>query len=233
MNEVPGLIGKKLGMTQVFSEDGSSIPVTVVEAGPCRVTQVKTKQVEGYDAVQLGFDPKKKSRTSKPLMGHFSASKSEPYRMLREFRINDPSAFEVGEEIKADSFQVGIKVNVEGTSVGKGFLGVIKRHGFSFGPKTHGSNSHAEPGSIGGSAYPGRVWPGQKLPGRTGGERVTIRNISVVGVDPERNLVLLRGAVPGKRNSYLLMKPVPGTEPSAKKESAAPEAEKEKGKGKK
>lgn len=226
------MIGKKLGMTQIFNEDGAVIPVTVVEAGPCRIVQVKTKEKEGYDALQLGYSPVKEARTSKPLLGHFGAAKCEPYRLLREFRVDDPSAYEVGAELKADLLQVGSKVDVVGTSVGKGFTGVVKRHGFSGGPKTHGSKSHDVPGSIGGSAYPGRVWPGQKLPGRVGGVRVTIKKLSVVGVDAEKNLVWLKGAIPGKRNSYLLLKPVPGSEPSPEKEAGAVDTGKGRGKGK-
>ena len=161
-----GLIGKKIGMTQVFSEDGSVVPVTVVEAGPCKILQIKTKGKEGYGALQLGYGPKREKSTTKPLMGKFSRLKCGPYHMLREFRVEDPATYEVGADIKVDIFSVGSKVDVIGTSIGKGFAGVVKRHGFSGGPKTHGSKSHDVPGSIGSSADPSRVWPGQKLPGR-------------------------------------------------------------------
>jgi large subunit ribosomal protein L3 len=233
MAEARGLIGKKLGMTQVFAEDGSIVPVTVIEAGPCRIIQIKTKDKDGYDALQLGYGAKKESRTSKQLLGHFKSAGSGPYRLLREFRVSDPSSFEVGAEVKVDVLEAGARVHVKGTSIGKGFVGVVKRHGFSGGPKTHGSKSHDVPGSIGGSAYPSRVWPGQKLPGRTGGASVTIRSVSVVGVDADRNLVWLKGAVPGKRNSYVTLETVPGTGSKTVKSGGVKETEKDAGKGKK
>lgn len=210
--KVPGLIGKKLGMTHVFAEDGSAVPVTIIEAGPCKITQVKTKEVDGYDALQIGFGRVKESRVLKPLKGHFEAAGIEPFALLKEFKVGDPSGYKVGTGITVGAVKAGIRVDVVGTSIGKGFTGVVKRHNFSGGPKTHGSKSHDVPGSIGSSAYPSRVWPGQKLPGRLGGSRVTIRKVSVVGVDPDRNLLLLKGAVPGKRNSIVLLRPSAGFE---------------------
>jgi large subunit ribosomal protein L3 len=209
---VPGLIGKKLGMTHVFQEDGSAVPVTIVEAGPCKITQVKTKKRDGYDALQIGFGRVKESRVLKPRKGHFEAAGTEPFALLREFRVDDSSGYKVGAGINVGAVKAGIRVDVIGTSIGKGFAGVVKRHNFSGGPKTHGSKSHDVPGSIGSSAYPSRVWPGQKLPGRLGGARVTVRKVYVVGVDPDRNLLLLKGAVPGKRNSIVLLRPSAGFE---------------------
>ena len=210
--KVPGLIGKKLGMTHVFAEDGSAIPVTVVEAGPCKITQVKTKDKDGYDALQLGFGAAKPNRVTKPLKGHFDAAKTEPQATLKEFKVDDAAGYSVGSGFNVAAFQVGARVDVIGTSIGKGFAGVVKRHKFHGGPETHGSKSHAVPGSIGNSAYPGRVWPGQKLPGHLGAAQVTVRKVSVVGVDLERNLLLLKGAVPGKRNSIVTLRPSAGVE---------------------
>ena len=218
--KVPGLIGKKLGMTQVFAEDGSAIPVTVVEAGPCRITQIKTKDRDGYDALQLGYGVAKPNRVNKPLKGHFDAAKTEPHALLKEFRVDDAAGYSVGSGFNVTAFRVGTMVDVIGTSIGRGFAGVLKRHKFHSGPKTHGSRSHNVPGSIGGSAYPGRVWPGQKLPGHHGAAQVTVRKVSVVGVDPERNLLLLKGAVPGKRNSIVTLRPSAGFELLAPVEEA-------------
>jgi len=210
--KVPGLIGKKLGMTHVFAEDGSAIPVTVVEAGPCKVTQVKTKDKDGYDALQLGYGVAKLNRVTKPLKGHFKAAKTEPLAMLKEFKVDDATGYTVGAGFNVAAFPVGAKLDIIGTSIGKGFAGVVKRHKLHGGPKTHGSRCHAVPGSIGNSAYPGRVWPGQKLPGHMGAAQVTIRKVPVVGVDLERNLLLLKGAVPGKRNSIVTLRPSAGVE---------------------
>jgi len=244
--KLPGLIGKKLGMTHIFTEDGSAVPVTVIEAGPCKITQVKTKDRDGYDALQIGYGPAKESRVNKPLKGHFDAAGTEPFKLLKEFRVGDASPYPVGVSLDVSCFRVGGKVDVIGTSIGKGFTGVVKRHGFHGGPKTHGSKSHDVPGSIGGSAYPSRVWPGKKLPGRAGGERVTIRKVPIVGVDPERNLLMLKGPVPGKRNSIVMLRPSQGFEPTfsadeveepaeaaqpAEAAEAAPEVEAAKGSG--
>ena len=218
--KVPGLIGKKLGMTHVFAEDGRAIPVTVVEAGPCKITQVKTKDKDGYDALQLGYGVAKLNRVTKPLKGHFKAAKTEPLAMLKEFKVDDATGYTVGAGFNVAAFPVGAKLDIIGTSIGKGFAGVVKRHKFHGGPETHGSKSHAVPGSIGNSAYPGRVWPGQKLPGHHGAAQVTVRKVSVVGVDPERNLLLLKGAVPGKRNSIVTLRPSAGFELLAPVEEA-------------
>jgi len=200
---VKKLFGRKLGMTQHFLEEGKSVPVTVLKIGPCVVTQKKTVEKEGYNAIQVGYDPKKKSRVNKPLQGHFRASGGKYFTHLNEIRIDDPETFELGQEIKSDIFNVNDIVHVIGISKGRGFSGVIKRWGFSGGRKTHGSRSHRIPGSIGCSATPGRVLKGKKMPGRMGCHRVTIKNLKVVGVRPEMDVVLVRGAVPGSSNGLI------------------------------
>lgn len=202
-----GIIGKKIGMTRVFNQEGQAIPVTVIEAGPCPVVQVKTRQKEGYDAIQLGFGEKRKKLFAQPLLGHFAKARLEPRRILKEMRTNRADEFKVGQELKVDVFSVGERVNVSGTSKGLGFQGGVRRHKFHGGPKTHGQSDRLRaPGSIGGSSYPSRVFKGQRMPGRMGGEKLTIRNLEVVGVDLEKNLLLLKGAVPGKKNTYLAIK---------------------------
>lgn len=201
-----GIIGKKLGMTRVFDEDGTAIPVTVIEAGPCVVTQVKTKESDGYEAVQLGFDRVRRKALNKPRAGHFAKSGIRPHRRLMEFKVESGALYEVGQEIKADTFEKGQVVDVTGWSKGRGFQGVVKRHGQHGGRETHGNRSHRVPGSIGQSATPARVWKGRKLPGRMGAARVTVRNLNVVDIDAEKNLVLIRGAVPGANNGYVVLR---------------------------
>ena len=202
-----GIIGKKIGMTRIFSQEGRAIPVTVIQAGPCVVVQLKTQEKEGYDAVQIGFGEKRKKLLSLPLLGHFEKAKVEPKRVLREVRTEQVDKFKVGQEIKVDIFSAGEKVKVTGTSKGLGFQGGVRRHGFHGGPKTHGQSDRLRsPGSIGSSSYPSRVFKGQKMPGRMGGEKVTTKNLEVVQVDVERNLLLVKGAVPGKINSYLTVR---------------------------
>jgi len=198
------IIGKKIGMTQIFEKDGTAVPVTVISAGPCWVVQKKTVKTDGYDAVQIGYDPAKEKRVTKPRRGHFSRAGVKPTRVLQEFR--GESDLEPGTEIKADVFEAGAVVDVVGTSKGRGFQGVVKRHGFSGGPATHGSKTGRIPGSVGMSAYPGRVIKGKKLPGQMGNRRVTVRNLTVVGVDAEQNLIWVKGAVPGARNSYVVIR---------------------------
>ncbi|MCD6297684.1 MAG: 50S ribosomal protein L3 [Deltaproteobacteria bacterium] len=200
---VKKLFGRKLGMTQHFLEEGKSVPVTVLKIGPCVVTQKKTVEKEGYNAIQVGYEPKKESRINKPLRGHFRASGERYFAHLNEIRIDDPETFDLGQEIKSDIFNVNDIVHVIGISKGRGFSGVIKRWGFSGGRKTHGSRSHRIPGSIGCSATPGRVLKGKKMPGRMGCHRVTIKNLKVVGVRPEMDVVLVRGAVPGSSNGLI------------------------------
>ncbi|RMG87258.1 MAG: 50S ribosomal protein L3 [Candidatus Dadabacteria bacterium] len=202
-----GLIGRKLGMTQIFMGGEELIPVTVVEAGPCTVVQKKTRETDGYDAIQVGFGEVKPHKVNRPLKGHFRKAGVEPRRILREFRVENPDEFEVGQVLKADIFQPGDLVDVTGFSKGRGFQGVIKRHGFGGGRASHGSMFHRAPGSIGAKEHPGKVWKGKKLAGRMGARRVTVQNLQVVEVDPERNLILLRGAVPGAKNGTVLLRP--------------------------
>ena len=200
---IQGIIGKKVGMTQVFAEDGVVTAVTAIEAGPCTVTQVKTKAKEGYDAVQLGFGEAK--RLNRPEKGHLK--KLGLYRRLREFRIEDASEIQLGQSVDVGIFHPGDLVDVTGTSKGKGFAGVVKRHHFAGGPKTHGqSDRHRAPGSIGAGTDPGRVLKGRKMAGHMGNERVTVKKLEVVKANPERNLLLVKGAVPGARNGLLIIK---------------------------
>ena len=198
------IIGKKIGMTQVFDEAGKMIPVTVISAGTCWVVQKKTTEIDGYEAIQVGFDPAKEKRVTKPRKGHFAKAGVTPTRVLTEFR--GASDLEVGAEIKADIFENGAKVDVIAKSKGRGFQGVVKRHGFSGGPASHGARVGRRPGSIGMGADPGRVIPGTKLPGQMGNKQITTRNLSVIGSDVEQNLIWIRGAVPGARNGYVIIR---------------------------
>ncbi|MBU0671585.1 MAG: 50S ribosomal protein L3 [Candidatus Margulisbacteria bacterium] len=194
------LLGKKIGMTQIFNENGDVVSVTVIEAGPCVVTQVKTEAKDGYRAIQVGFGQTKK--ITKPLAGHLKGLKA---RHLREFRVEKPEDFKVGQEIKVDVFKPGDIVEVAGVSIGKGFAGVIKRYHHARGPMTHGSKSHRIPGSIGAGTTPGRVIKGRPMPGRMGAVRVTVPSLRVVSIDTEKSLLLLNGAVPGKQGNLLLI----------------------------
>ena len=200
------LIGKKIGMTQVFDNEGKVIPVTVIEVGPCTVTQIKTVEQDGYQAVQLGFGDVKETKLTKPQLGKFSKTKLTPKKYLREFRLDSIEGLNVGDELKADVFAVGDKVDIQGTSKGKGFQGVIKRHGQSRGPMGHGSMYHRRPGSMGPTSTPGRVFPGKKLPGHMGVETVTIQNLEVVKVDLDKNAILVKGSVPGAKGAILKIK---------------------------
>ena len=197
-----GMLGKKLGMTGFFAQDGQRIPVTVIEVGPCVVTQVKTEETDGYNALQLGFGARKAKRTSKALQGHLEKS-GVLAKTLCEFSANQVEDYSVGQTITADIFAVGEKIDVVGTTKGRGFAGVIKRHGFRGGPKAHGSRSHRIPGSIGCSAYPGRVIKGKKMPGHYGVDRQTARGLEIVDVRPEDNLILVKGSVPGHRSGVV------------------------------
>ncbi len=204
-----GILGKKVGMTQIFDERGEVIPVTVIEAGPCFVAQIKTVERDGYTAVQLGFEETKPRRLTKPQLQHLQKSNLPALRNLREFRMppDDLARLEEGQRLTVDIFEVGEYVDVTGTSKGKGFAGVVKRHGFRGGPKTHGqSDRHRAPGSIGACATPGRVFKGMRMAGRMGHERVTALGLKVVMVDPERNLLAVRGAVPGAKNGLLMIR---------------------------
>ncbi|MBD0343244.1 MAG: 50S ribosomal protein L3 [Coleofasciculus sp. Co-bin14] len=202
-----GILGTKLGMTQVFDEEGRAIPVTVVQVGPCPVTQIKTKQTDGYNAVQLGYEEVKPKALNKPELGHLAKSSSPPLRHLYEYRLDDTSSFELGQSLKADIFTPGQIVDVSGTSIGRGFAGYQKRHNFKRGPMAHGSKNHRLPGSTGAGTTPGRTFPGKRMAGRLGGTRVTIRKLQVVRVDSERNLLLIKGAVPGKPGALLSITP--------------------------
>jgi large subunit ribosomal protein L3 len=198
-----GFLGKKVGMSQVFGEDGRVVPVTMIQAGPCSVTQIKTNENDGYQAVQLGFDPVKK--LNKPEAGHL---KDNPLaRHLREVKADDISEFNLGQQIKVDIFEPGELVDVIGKSKGRGFAGVMKRHGFAGGPRTHGQSDRARaPGSIGGGTTPGKVYKGMKMAGHMGNARITVKNLEVIQVDPERNLLLLKGGVPGAPNGLLVIR---------------------------
>jgi large subunit ribosomal protein L3 len=200
-----GLIGRKVGMTQLFGEDGKRIPVTVIQAGPCTVVEVRTTAAHGYEAVQLGFEPKKKNVT-KPEAGHFKKARVEPMRVLRELRLEKVDGYQPGQTLTVESFTPGELVDVSGVSKGKGFQGGVKRHGWRGGDATHGSMFHRAPGSIGASSDPSRVWLGHRLPGRMGGDRRTVLNLQVVRVMPAQNLLVLRGAVPGANGGLLLVR---------------------------
>ena len=200
------LIGKKIGMTQIFDEKGNIVPVTAIEVGPCTVTQIKTVDQDGYQSIQLGFEDVKESKLTKPELGKFKKSKLTPKKYLREFPIESVDGINVGDEFKADVFEVGDKVDIQGTSKGKGFQGVIKRHGQSRGPMGHGSMYHRRPGSMGPTSTPGRVFPGKNLPGHMGVETVTIQNLEVVKVDLDKNVILVKGSVPGAKGSILKIK---------------------------
>jgi large subunit ribosomal protein L3 len=200
-----GMLGKKVGMTQVFDEAGNMIPVSVVEAGPIYVTQVKTVETDGYNAVQVGFADKKENRTIKPEKGHFSKADVTPKRLVMEFRVDDPSEFTLGQEIKVD-FEEGAMVDVAGTSKGKGTAGLIKRWNQATGPSTHGSKFHRAPGSLGASSYPGRVIKGTHMAGHMGNEQVTVQNLEVIRVDADKNLLLVKGAIPGPKGGFVTIK---------------------------
>ncbi len=202
-----GILGTKLGMTQVFSEDGKSIPVTVVQAGPCPVTQIKTKETDGYQAVQIAFKDMKEKNITRPEKGHLDKSGTAPKRHLTECRVESVDGFELGQEIKVDIFTIGQTIDVTGTSIGHGFTGNQKRHNFRRGPMSHGSKNHREPGSTGPGTSPGRVYPGKKLAGHYGNEQITIKKLEVVRIDAERNLILIKGSVPGKPGGLLKIMP--------------------------
>ena len=200
------ILGTKVGMTQMFREDGTMIPVTVVLAGPCPVVQKKTVEHDGYEAVQVAFKPIREKLCTKPMLGHFKKAGQGAYRYTREFKLDDTAAYEVGQVIKADAFQTGDMVDVTGTSKGKGFQGNIKRWNQSRGRKTHGSHSYRVAGSMGACTYPGEVFKTKHLPGHMGHERITVQNLEVVRVDAERNLLLVRGAIPGAKGGLVMVR---------------------------
>ena len=201
-----GLIGRKIGMTQIFDEKGNVIPVTVIEAGPCVVAQVKTVETDGYNSIQLGFGDVKDKHINKPEAGHFAKAKLANKKHLREFRVENVENYKVGDEVKADVFEAGEKVDIQGITKGKGFQGVIKRHGQSRGPMGHGSMYHRRPGSMGPTSTPGRVFKGKKLPGHMGAQTISIQNLEVVRVDLDKNVILVKGSVPGAKGAILKLK---------------------------
>ena len=201
------LLGRKLGMTQVWDEDGKVVPLTVVQVGKNVVTQVRTEENDGYSAVQIGFEDIDPRRVTKPLLGHFEKAGVTPKRHLAEFRTAEAADFAVGSELAADTFEVGQKVDVSGNTKGKGFAGVMKRHGFAGGPASHGAHKiHRKPGSIGACATPGRIFRGQRMAGRMGGDKRTVQNLIVQGVDTERGLLLIQGAIPGPRKAVVMVR---------------------------
>ncbi len=200
------MIGKKGGMTQIFQENGSVVPVTVVEAGPLVVVQKKTVESDGYNSIQVGFVNIKEHKINKPLKGHFDKANVEYKKYLKEFSVENPDEFQIGQEIKVDVFAQGDMIDVTGTSKGKGTQGVIKRHGFGRGRETHGSKFHRAPGGMSAGTYPGRVFKGHKMAGRMGNERVTVQNLQVVRVDVEKNLILIKGAIPGPKGGLVTIR---------------------------
>jgi large subunit ribosomal protein L3 len=202
-----GIIGRKLGMTQIFSDAGAAVPVTVIEAGPCAVTQIRTEDANGYSALQLGFDAQKKERSTRAELGHAKvAGLDYAPRTLKEFRVSSVDGYEVGQELKVDQFQEGDKIKVTGTTKGRGFQGVVKRHGFRGRPASHGHPKKRNPGTLGPGTNPSRTIKGKKLPGQMGASQQTVRNLRVERVDAERNLIYIRGAVPGSRNSLVFIR---------------------------
>ena len=205
---VLGILGTKLGMTQIFDpETGIAIPVTVVQAGPCPVTQIKTPETDGYKSIQIGYQEVKEKALNKPEIGHLSKAGAPPLRHLKEYRLDDPAQYQLGNTIQADIFSVGDLVDVAGKTMGRGFAGYQKRHNFKRGSMTHGSKNHRLPGSTGAGTTPGRVYPGKRMAGRYGGTQVTIRHLQIVRVDTERNVLLIKGAVPGKPGTLLNITP--------------------------
>lgn len=202
-----GILGTKLGMTQIFDDEGNAIPVTVVQAGPCVITQVKTDQTDGYAAVQIGYGSVPEKALTKPELGHLAKAEATPVRHLKEYRVEKTDGFELGQSITAEQFESGQLVDVTGTSIGKGFAGNQKRHNFRRGPMSHGSKNHRLPGSIGPGTTPGRVYPGKKMAGQLGAKQVTTRKLQVVKVDAENGLIVIKGAVPGKPGALLSIAP--------------------------
>ncbi len=202
-----GILGRKLGMTRVFDDTGVMIPVTVIQAGPCYVTQVKRTETDGYEAIQIGFEVTRPNKLNSPRLGHLRKYDLPPLRILREIRVDDASQYEVGQVLTVDLFRPGDRVDVTGTSKGRGFQGGVKRHGFGGGPRTHGQSDRLRaPGSIGAGTYPGRVLPGTRMAGRMGNRRVTVQRLEVVRVDPENHLILVRGAVPGHKKGLVMVR---------------------------
>lgn len=222
------ILGKKIGMTQVFTKDGQVVPVTIIEGGPCCIIQVKNKERDGYNAIQLGFGETKEKRVTKPLLAKFKKLKTTPRKFIKEIRVEDLKDYKPGQDIDVSIFTIGDYVDVVGTSLGKGFQGGMKRWGWSGGPKTHGSMSHRRPGSIGASAYPSRVFKGHHLPGHMGHQRVTLQGLEVVNIDKENNLLVVKGSVPGHDNGYLIVKKSTRKKAKVVKKEAQPADDKQK-----
>ena len=202
-----GILGKKLGMSQLFDDQGRAVPVTLIEAGPCRITQLKSADTDGYAAVQIGFQLIREKLINKPAQGHLAKSGNDLLRHLREYRVENSNEFELGASITVDDFEKGQKVDVSGDTMGRGFAGYQKRHGFSRGPMSHGSKNHRLPGSIGAGTTPGRVYPGKRMAGRMGGKKVTTRALEILKIDTNHNLLVVKGSVPGKPGSLLNIRP--------------------------
>lgn len=200
---IPGILGTKLGMTQIFDESGLAIPVTVIKAGPCVLTQIKTKENDSYEAVQIGFSEVKESSLNKPLLGHLKKSQIPALKYLKEYKVKSIEGLEIAQKITVDSFEVGKTVSISGKTIGKGFAGTIKRHKFVRGPMTHGSKNHREPGSIGQGSTPAKVHKGKKMAGRLGGKQSTIKNLEIVHINTDNNILVVKGAVPGKKGNVL------------------------------
>ncbi len=200
------LIGKKLGMTQIFEETGDATPVTVIQAGPCPIVQVKTLENDGYAAIQIGYGKTKKNRVTKALEGHFKQSGASPSRVLKEVRVEDSGQYKVGDILDVKIFEGAESVHIAGTTKGRGFAGTVKRHGFTIGPKTHGSKNIREPGSVGACATPARIYKGKRLPGRMGGTRTSVRNLKIVQIDAENHLIYVKGAIPGATNGIVFIR---------------------------
>lgn len=228
-----GILGKKLGMTQIFNQEGNIVPVTVIEVGPCPVLQVKTQDKDGYSAIQVGFGQKKENKTTKPILGHFKKSNAKPHRFIREFRVDKPQDYKLGQEILADIFVPGDCVDVIGTSIGKGFQGGVKRWHWAGGPESHGSMQHRQVGSIGASSTPSHTYRGQHMPGRMGNARATAQNLEVIKSDKDNNLLVIKGAVPGPDGGLLIirrakkkLKILPKKKPVVKKKKEEAKAKK-------
>jgi large subunit ribosomal protein L3 len=203
-----GILGTKLGMTQIFDESGLAIPVTIIKAGPCKITQLKTPEKDGYTSIQIGYSEIKSSLLTKPELGHLQKTGSPPLKYLKEYRVNSTDTMSVGASISVELFNIGDNVSISGKTIGKGFSGTVKRHNFTRGPMTHGSKNHREPGSIGMGTTPGRVYPGKKMAGRLGNKQTTIKNLQVVLINPENNLIVVKGAVPGKIGNIISIKKI-------------------------
>jgi large subunit ribosomal protein L3 len=203
-----GILGTKLGMTQIFDESGLAIPVTIIKAGPCKITQLKTPENDGYTSIQIGYAETKSNLLTKPELGHLQKAGSPPLKYLKEYRVNSIDNMSIGASISVELFNIGDNVSISGKTIGKGFSGTVKRHNFTRGPMTHGSKNHREPGSIGMGTTPGRVYPGKKMAGRLGNKQTTIKNLQVVLINPENNLMVVKGAVPGKIGNIISIKKI-------------------------